>query len=449
MSETLTLPSDVRPNYENSCWTIGVADRGGMTVKTNDEKQKLHPRPAIEIMPTDEVAEAPIFPVPDETTRNTRPPSMPSKSALAQMVNAREAFAAEVEDRHGRYYQATNSSEAKSITNDTSAQYDRRAKLLLKKYRKEIIAVIDKSEIDSFENVDIVDFIVWLMSFKLVLKAASWRQYRRSVYYALTGLPAEGAEAALSMLDNDIAAVEGRSGSDTDGGERKTSANKAKFFKIADRDMIFEHLRFNVVRKNDPSVLRHWLMAGIAVGLRPLEWRTTSVETFIDSETGKTKIWLFVMNAKTTNMRGNGLMRTIDISELSDEYIYAISRISDLGREWSTKGTYKKNQKANETMLRALCTKVFPRRNRSYCLYSCRHQFIANMKTIYSPEEVAALAGHSVTETAIENYGKKVSGWPLEAIGNPPSPLKSEVSIVRKSVKYYQERAAILGNNKQ
>ena len=190
-------------------------------------------------------------------------------------------------------------------------------------------------------------------------------------------------------------------------------------------------------------------MAGIAVGLRPLEWRTTSVETFIDSETGKTKIWLFVMNAKTTNMRGNGLMRTIDISELSDEYIYAIARISDLGREWSIKGTYRHNQKANESMLRALCKKVFPRRTRSYCLYSCRHQFIANMKTIYSLEEVAALAAHSVTETAIETYGKTVSGWPLEAIGNPPSPLKSEVSIVRKTVKYYQERAAILGNNKQ
>lgn len=114
-------------------------------------------------------------------------------------------------------------------------------------------------------------------------------------------------------------------------------------------------------------------------------------------------------------------------------------------QEWNLNGTYKKKQKATETLLRSVCNKIFPRRTMYYCLYSCRHQFIANMKTIYSAEEVAALAGQS----AIENYSRKTSGWPLEVIGSPPSPLKSEVSMVRKSVEYYLERAAALGKHKR
>ncbi len=421
------------------------------TNEQNDGQPKVTLQPAIKINPVEEVAEAPIFPVPEEPRRNNRPPTMPSKSALAQMVNARETFETSAKEVHRQVYQSSASGETLTFTNETSAQYHKRANLLLKRYRKEnCIDIIDSNDIDNFENVDLVDFIVWLLSLKPLLKAASWRQYRRSVYHALTGLPTEGSEAALSMLDNDVAAVEGRSGSDLDDdNEKRTSSQKAKFFKLSDRDKILEHLRFHVVRRNDPAVLRNWLLAGIAVGLRPLEWRATSVETFTDSETGKTKIWLFVMNAKTTNMRGNGLMRTIDISDLSDEHVSAVSRISDLGRQWNLNGTYKDKQKATETLLRSVCKKLFPRRIKSYCLYSCRHQFIANMKTIYSPEEVAALAGQSVIETAIKNYGRKTSGWPLEVIGNPPSPLKFEVSMVRKSVEYYLERAAALGKHKQ
>lgn len=413
------------------------------TNEQNDGKAKVTLRPAININPVEEVAEAPVFPVPEQSKRSSRPPSMPSKSALAQMVNARDTFSASAEEKHGKQYQPAGKDDL-SITNDTSAQYQRRAKLLLKRYRKEkTISVIDSVDIDSFENVDVVDFVIWLLSLKPMLKAASWRQYRRSVYHALTGLPTEGAEAALSMLDNDVASVEGRSGTDIDDDDRRTSGNKAKFFRLAERDTLLEHLRFAVVRSNDPALLRDWLIAGIAVGLRPLEWRATSVETFVDAETGKTRIWLFVMNAKTTNMRGNGLMRTIDISDMSDEHISAISRMSELGREWSVKGTYKEHQKANENQLRVICKKVFPRHVRTYCLYSCRHQFLANMKSIYSPEEVAALAGQSVTETAIENYGRKTSSWPLEAIGTPPAPLLSEVKLVRNSLSYYQDRAAV------
>jgi hypothetical protein len=62
---------------------------------------------------------------------------------------------------------------------------------------------------------------------------------------------------------------------------------------------------------------------------------------------------------------------------------------------------------------------LWPRRRRTIAPYSGRHAFAARAKAAYPPEEVAALMGHGVDETAFMHYGRrsrKASGghsWPL------------------------------------
>src|SRR3546814_20992999 len=60
-----------------------------------------------------------------------------------------------------------------------------------------------------------------------------------------------------------------------------------------------------------PQILMDWLVAGIWTGLRPAEWRSTDLEMREDPPApfGR-RAWLYVINAKATHGRGNGMIRS-------------------------------------------------------------------------------------------------------------------------------------------
>ena len=343
------------------------------------------------------------------------------------------------ESRESKSFYA--SKHIKTISEKTSSQYLERSRLLVNRYKKEQNI---PAEIDDF---DPTEFVLWLLSLKPLVKSSTWRVYRQAAYHMLEGMPAD-IEDAIRILDNDIIENDERAGKreNWEGkisrGEHKTASMKEKRFPKKDFDKVLAYLQYASRSKLAP-ILRDWLIATIHTGLRPIEWRATSVEKFRD-EFGRPWIWLYVINAKASNNRGNGVVRTLDISNLPSETLSSIERMSENGLNWFQEGKYDSMQSQVGQLLYNVGEKIFPNKNKNYALYSCRHQFIANMKDLMTPEEVSALSGHAVTKTAIQNYGKKRSSWGPSEIGKHSKPIPEEVATVRKTAKFYNERISNL-----
>lgn len=141
-------------------------------------------------------------------------------------------------------------------------------------------------------------------------------------------------------------------------------------------------------------------IAGIAFGLRPVEWKNAQFQTEND------KMKLIVKNAKydKEKNKGHGEYRTIWINnpEACQKEIMAA--------QWLIEFARTKNWELY--CYKALAVKLVRTRKKAnikqrITLHSARHQFAANAKKIFRREEVSALLGHSVVETAFEHYGKK------------------------------------------
>jgi hypothetical protein len=333
----------------------------------------------------------------------------------------------------------------------THNHYLERGRMLVQRYRRE--RDLGSTSID---GLDPVEFVNWLFSLKPTLSRATWRPYRQAAKAILTSVPHDDTETAIAMIDADIAEASAASEKDhapeaererpatrKDGIPRRTSGLKEKRFLKKDFDRVLAYLRYYSRSKFAP-ILGDWMAAGITTGLRPIEWRATDIEVKEDPAAPRGRwVWLYVLNAKHTNGRGNGLVRTIDISHFSDGTIDSIRRMSQRGAQWLIDGVYDSMQSQSSQLLYAVCEKLFSTRNKTYALYSLRHQFVANAKSIHRPEEVSALLGHVVTDTAAENYGRKTSSWGPEEITDRAEPVPEEVATVRQRLIFFQERVTL------
>lgn len=330
----------------------------------------------------------------------------------------------------------------------THNHYLDRGRMLVQRYRRERDLAST-----SMDGLDPVEFVNWLFSLKPTVSRATWRPYRQAAKAILTSMPHDDTEAAIAMIDADIAEASAASEAAVDREERpetrkegiprRTSGLKEKRFPKKDFDRVIAYLRYYSRSKFSP-VLIDWMTAGITTGLRPVEWRATDIEIREDpTAPGGRWIWLYVLNAKTTNGRGNGLVRTIDISHFGDATVGSVRRMSERGAQWLIDGVYDSMQSQSSQLLYAVCEKLFSLRNKTYALYSLRHQFVANAKSYNRPEEVSALLGHVVTDTASENYGRKTSSWGPEEIVDRAEPVPEEVSTVRQRLRFFEERVRL------
>jgi hypothetical protein len=62
------------------------------------------------------------------------------------------------------------------------------------------------------------------------------------------------------------------------------------------------------------------------------------------------------------------------------------------------------------------------------------------MKAIKKSEEVSALVGHIVTETAQSHYAKSRTAWDERELIGIPDPVPEEVATVRETHKYFEQR---------
>lgn len=290
----------------------------------------------------------------------------------------------------------------------TKQRYLNRSRQLIARARKEL-------GIRDSEDLDVRQLAIWLSEHKRNINSKSWRQYKSSVIYFLETCQDElAAEEAIEYLRN-----QDSSGSKTK--TDKTSSMKLKKITIEDWTKLESFFTERGNKWHDE--LKFWLRSSIITGLRPTEWKNA---VFCSYE-GKPA--LKIQNAKNTNGRANGPIRTLVLENVSKEDLAVIKTHLNNVRTFAGMGEYDFFYQGCAVALYKACRKCWPRRKRHITLYSTRHQFSANAKSSgMSRTEVAALMGHAVDETAGEHYGRKQAG--NERIG--VSPIESEVDSVRR-----------------
>ncbi len=174
-----------------------------------------------------------------------------------------------------------------TVSKTTSAQYQKRGRLLINRYKRELNIPQDYGDFDA------KGFVHWLLSLKPIYRPSTWRVYRQATYHTLQSKPDDDIEEALDMIDNDIMEGDNAVGlqNDLKEGELKqsaykTSAMKEKRFPKADFDRYLAYLQYKSRSKYAP-LLTDMLIASVYCGLRPIEWRATSFETSRDPETNE------------------------------------------------------------------------------------------------------------------------------------------------------------------
>lgn len=331
-------------------------------------------------------------------------------------------------------------------TAKTVDAYRVRGDQLVKRYRRE-------NEIpDDVDAFNPREFAIWLLSLRGTLKPPSWRLYRQAALMVLGGMPGERAQEAMTLIEGD-APAEAEMGTgepvEVPGAERLTSARKVKRFKYEDYVRIWHLMKQR--RSKSAVVLQDWMRAGIATGLRPIEWRATEVVRVEDAghPMGR-RVFLLVLNAKATNGRSNGVVRTLDITAFSDGAVAVVQRMSDQGLRAYREGRYREFQGQAAQMLYEACRKLWPRRQNHYALYSCRHQFIANHKALGLPnEEVSAMSGHRVDDTVAHNYARSRTAWSPDKITERARGVQEEIATVKKVLHIWEGRLQSLRIVKQ
>lgn len=329
----------------------------------------------------------------------------------------------------------------KNHSKSTIIAYNKRSGQLLCRYLRE------RGFGDEFglNDISLIDFANWSISLKPSLKASSWRSYRRALLYMFSHIElSDESEEAIRILENDIynrIRDGGKLFSSRETKKENTSTSSLKMKRVVYADYLKIERALRVKFRSSRSMsLRRWIEAGILTGLRPSEWSATDVVNVKDVANNTIKTYLLVINAKATNGRANGVVRTLDISKFSDESKKVISDMSKLGRNWFKQGVFEYEKRECGRLLHRVSRELWNKRKNHYSLYSFRHQAIANWKTELDQYSVAALAGHGVITTAGNSYAKRKSGWKGNQLKSIPEAVPEEVNQIIKRYKYQNER---------
>lgn len=157
-----------------------------------------------------------------------------------------------------------------------------------------------------------------------------------------------------------------------------------------------------------------WFVATALTGLRPSEWRTAYFDTHWDMTRT-----LVVFNAKATNGRSHGEKRTILLKSISNVQMRSIAAHMENVREVNSDDEFDIFYSNCRRCIQRVADKIWPTRKRHPTIYTARHMFAADVKSVFDKVGVAALMGHASIRTAGENYAKSWSG--SGSVGVEPS----------------------------
>ena len=314
-----------------------------------------------------------------------------------------------------------------------------RGRQLLERYKRENCGKL------ADEDVDPGAFTEWLLSLRPFLSTSSWRVYRCSAVAVIQTIPHPGLNEAIAVLLGDgrraadsARAVDRRTREKED---VKTSATRAKRLDYLHYSKICSELR-NLSRAAAVDWLEDWLVAGISTGVLPSEWPRAHLEVRLLGD--RRKIWLHVVNCVHTTELVSGTYRTLDISDYRPKTLQAIERMVKRAHQWAMEGKTSQRRSDCTQLFYQVCDTLFPRMQVKYSLFSLRHQFIANMKSVLSAAEVSALIGGIAAESSPEHYVKRRSAWDKFYILDIPVPIEQQVKRVQRRMTRFEEREHLL-----
>jgi hypothetical protein len=301
----------------------------------------------------------------------------------------------------------------------TARDYRRRTRQLITRWRAEGLMEDGASTL--------MGFVADLIARKSALAPASWRQYKFSVLYCLRQVCRMLPRHAASF-DPAIALLEAEDQTGCAKITDQTSSRKAK--KLPDKDLAVIQEALEQSWSTYAKPLSDLLHAGRLSGLRPEEWRQAAL---VQGADGTGPVCLRVVNAKYSSDRAHGETRTLTWRTLPGEHLTCLRGCLAWAATAEARGRYEVEQKEMQRLLRETCRRLWPRRKRGYALYSCRHEFSAQAKRFYSPEEVAALMGHASDATGTDHYARPRRGKAEGKSAFPlPEPDPLEVTRVRR-----------------
>lgn len=293
----------------------------------------------------------------------------------------------------------------------TEAAYEQRFQTLVKKYARKLKVAPEK--------LDPSHLVSHLLADKSTLSMSSWRQYKAAVLFVLKQRFGHD-ELTIEVLENESSRGLPRTG-------KQTSASKKKHISIEVLDAVLAKLLEREQQGyRNARLMRLFAQHTQLVGLRPNEWITAEIE-----RRGTSNV-LVVRNSKNSNGRANGESRSIILEKLSATEIRGIKEtiatfhleissagLGPLDEEYQIKALLQRMRYELRSSIAAVLIPLGERHGvkkarqmlQGLTPYSWRHQFFADCKlTFDDPAIIAALGGHSSTETAFEHYGKRRNG---------------------------------------
>jgi hypothetical protein len=341
-------------------------------------------------------------------------------------------------------------------TPGTQAAYAKRYRQLNVAARRESLLVA--STTGTHPSLTPNAFVEYLLARRPQYRANSWRQVRRAAIYGMTQ-EAERDPAAAPAIYAAISRLEAAAPAPQENLPPRTSNTKAKRCSEKDLERICLAALAGRVRSprsksgarrpirtpsricSPPSPNGKKLVSGLRAsyvsGCRPCEWpraifRRSTVPGF--------QFELVVPNAKNTNGRSTGVLRTLRWESLPEDVVVDLTNWIAIARG----PNYARLLASLGSLLSRITRDLFPRRKKQPTLYSMRHEATARWKAVYlsadqSNEErvaglaiVAALLGHSSDETASKHYGRPRRGERRIARFPVPHADPAEVAKVRQ-----------------
>ena len=192
-----------------------------------------------------------------------------------------------------------------------------------------------------------------------------------------------------------------------------------------------------------------FIRANLWVGLRPVEWfhanlidyqrlNSFGMPKLREDGTHDVIPAMEVKNAKQSAIRGNGDIRVILLDNLDKRQIAHLKAWIELVHDLKTDDLMLLseadiNRKIYGSLQRAVRNVLDSHEwgGETPTIYSTRHQAVANARADgQTPQEIAALFGHSSTHTAKRHYGKKHAGYS----GRSMRPAPESILAVRSTV---------------
>lgn len=378
-----------------------------------------------------------------------------ARQSLRDLVVGND-WAPDVDAKESRFQGTTiRGSEAKIITVSKQAlkKYRDEGTTLLKRFVRETAGrEVTTVQAAHLKGVKPGTFAEWLVAMKPKISKATWRAYKQAGLWIIEHWPdpavdqAERVSAYEWLAGQNAAGARGANGATTEAGDgaSPSRAKRLRSIPIADLEAIISELaRRGSKGGQKPSdhktawVVGDWLIAAVATGLRPVEWRQARLvfqggyawpsiaddfhydpavqgdDAFLEIpptwEPPDGRIFLIVHSTKHSNNRGNQAVRTLEISDFPLEIIQSIARM--VWRGAGRTGEWGDIQMLGRKLLRRVQLDLWPRRKTSISFYSARHQAMANWKDSIGTFAAAVLAGHGIPDGPERYYSARANSW--------------------------------------